>query len=171
MPASPRSSDGAQPRVAPLGIAAAVWALLFAATSAYWAAGGKLGTDTVARALAERVAARDPGFVATLWAAAALKALLAVLALALTRPWRTRFARVLRLAGWVTGGALALYGAFGLVEFGLMGLDALDVPADVGRAAIAWYVCLWEPVWLLGGILFLATTRAVHLEVARSRPT
>jgi hypothetical protein len=78
---------------------------------------------------------------------------------------------VLRLAVWVTGGALALYGAFGLVEFGLMGLDALDVPADVGRAAIAWYVCLWEPVWLLGGILFLATTRAVHLEVARSRPT
>jgi hypothetical protein len=155
----------------PLGIAAAVWALLFAATSAYWAAGGKLGTDTVARALAERVAARDPGFVATLWAAAALKALLAALALALTRPWRTRSARVLRLAGWVTGGALALYGAFGLVEFGLMGLDALDVPADVGRAAIAWYVCLWEPVWLLGGILFLATTRAVHLEVRRSRPT
>jgi hypothetical protein len=96
----------------PLGIAAAVWALLFAATSVYWAAGGKLGTDTVARALAERVAARDPGFVATLWAAAALKALLAALALALTRPWRTRSARVLRLAGWVTGGALALYGAF-----------------------------------------------------------
>ncbi len=52
------------------------------------------------------------------------------------------------------------YGAFGLAEFGLMALGALDIPADVGRAAVAWYVFLWEPTWLLGGLLFLATARA-----------
>jgi Protein of unknown function (DUF3995) len=142
------------------GAAAAVWALLFAASSAYWAAGGMLGSETVAKALAEQAAARDPAFVATLWAAAALKASLAALALALTRRWGARSGRVLRFAGWATGAALTIYGAFGLVEFGLMALGALDVPADVGKAAVLWYVFLWEPIWVLGGLLFLATARA-----------
>ena len=41
-----------------------------------------------------------------------------------------------------------------------MALGALDIPADVGRAAVAWYIFLWEPIWLLGGLLFLATARA-----------
>jgi Protein of unknown function (DUF3995) len=142
------------------GVATAVWALLFAASSAYWAAGGMLGSETVAKDLAERAIARDPGFVATLWAAAALKASLAVLALALTRPRGPRSGRILRFAGWATGAALTIYGAFGLAEFGLMALGAVDVPADVGRAAVAWYIFLWEPIWLLGGLLFLATARA-----------
>jgi len=119
-----------------------------------------LGSETVANDLAERVAARDPGFVATLWAAAALKASLALLALALTRRWGTRSGRILRFAGWTTGAALMLYGAFGLVEFSLMALGTLDVPADVGRPAVTWYIFLWEPIWLLGGLLFLATARA-----------
>ena len=84
-------------RASPLpAMAAAAWALLFAASSAYWAAGGMLGSETVANDLAERVAARDPGFVATLWAAAALKASLALLALALTRRWGARSGRILR---------------------------------------------------------------------------
>jgi hypothetical protein len=53
-----------------------------------------------------------------------------------------------------------LYGAFGLVEFSLMALGTLDVLADVGRPAVTWYIFLWEPIWLLGGLLFLATARA-----------
>jgi hypothetical protein len=142
------------------GVAAAVWALLFAASSAYWAAGGMLGSETVGSALAERAAARDPGFVAMLWAAAALKGLLVLLALALTCRWGARSGRLLRFVGWATGAALTVYGALGLADFGLMALGALGVPADVGRAAVAWYVFLWEPIWLLGGLLFLATTRA-----------
>jgi hypothetical protein len=140
--------------------AAAVWALLFAASSAYWAAGGMFGSETVAKALAEQAVARDPGFVATLWAAAALKASLALLALALSRQWGARPGRILRFAGWTTGAALTIYGAFGLGEFGLMALGALDISAGVGRAAVAWYIFLWEPIWLLGGLLFLATARA-----------
>jgi hypothetical protein len=68
--------------------------------------------------------------------------------------------QILRFAGWTTGAALTIYGAIGLAEFGLMALGAVDIPADVGRAAVAWYVFLWEPIWLLGGLLFLATARA-----------
>jgi hypothetical protein len=25
---------------------------------------------------------------------------------------------------------------------------------------VTWYIFLWEPIWLLGGLLFLATARA-----------
>jgi hypothetical protein len=136
-----------------LGRAAAGWALLFAAASAYWAAGGRVGSGTVAVALAEQAAERDPGFVATLWVAAVLKALLAVLALALAA---RRPGRVVRLAGWGTGAALALYGVVGLAEYGAMAAGLAAVPDDVGRPAVTWYLALWEPVWLLGGVLFLA---------------
>ena len=138
---------------------AALWALAFAAASAYWAAGGTGGAGTIARSLADRAAERDPELVATLWGAAVLKAMVAALALALARPATARFARVVRLAGWITGGALTLYGAVGLIEFALMALGARDVPTDVGDTAMLWYVFLWEPLWLLGGLLFLVAAR------------
>jgi hypothetical protein len=34
------------------------------------------------------------------------------------------------------------------------------IPADVGRAVVACYIFLWEPIWLLGGLLFLGTAQA-----------
>ena len=138
---------------------AALWALAFAVASAYWAAGGTGGVNTIARSLADRAAEREPGFVATLWAVAAAKALLVALALALARPAAARFTRPVRLAGWIAGGALTAYGAAGLVAFGLMALGAREVPTDVGDTAVLWYVVLWEPLWLLGGLLFLAAAR------------
>lgn len=79
----------------------ALWAVVFGAVSAYWAAGGTGGANTIARSLADRAAERDPEFVATLWAAAAAKAVLATLALALVRPATARFARPVRIAGWI----------------------------------------------------------------------
>jgi hypothetical protein len=127
--------------------------------SVYWAAGGTGGAHTIARSLANQAAERDPAFVATLWAAAAVKAMLAALTLALTPPATARFARPIRCAGWIAGGTLTLYGAAGLIEFGLMARGAREVPTDVGDTAVLWYVLLWEPLWLLGGLLFVAATR------------
>ena len=123
------------------------------------AARGTGGAGTIARSLADRAAERDPELVATLWGAAVLKAMVAALALALARPATARFARVVRLAGWITGGALTFYGAAGLIEFAFMALGARDVPTDVGDTAMLWYVFLWEPLWLLGGLLFLVAAR------------
>jgi hypothetical protein len=150
---------------------AALWALAFAAASAYWAAGGTGGANTIARSLADRAAERDPAFVVTLWGAAAVKATLAALALALVRPATARFARPVRFAGWIAGGALTLYGAAGLIEFGLMALGAREIPTDVGDAAVLWYVLLWEPLWLLGGLLFLAATRQAARTTSHRKAT
>jgi Protein of unknown function (DUF3995) len=146
------------PPPSPPAVAAAVWALLFALNSAYWAAGGTAGAHTVANDLAQQAADREPGIVAALWAATVLKLLLAGLALALARPR----GRPLRLAGWIAGGLLLLYGLVNWGEFVLMAVGAIAVPESVGEDAVPWYVFLWEPVWILGGLLFLAAARAAR---------
>jgi hypothetical protein len=39
-----------------------------------------------------------------------------------------------------------------------MQADIVDVRASIGEDALIWYVALWEPYWLLGGLLFLGAT-------------
>jgi hypothetical protein len=88
------------------GLAAAVWAAVFALMSLYWAAGGQVGGETLGVEIERLGRERDPGFVATLWVTSALKGVAAVLALALVEPWGRRLPRRLLLwLGWATGGA------------------------------------------------------------------
>jgi hypothetical protein len=137
--------------------AACVWALLFAAMSLYWAAGGTAGADTIGDAITGPVLARDPAFVAILWATGVVKALGCLLALALVRPWGRVFPRWVLLAAALGGGALtALYGGASLVQHGLMVAGAIDIPAGLGATAARWHFLFWDPWWLLGGILFIA---------------
>jgi Protein of unknown function (DUF3995) len=104
-----------------------------------------------------RAEAREPELVAELWVAAGLKLLAGLLALALVRPWgRAVPRRLLVVVSWGTGALLALYGAANLVQHGLMEIGVSDVPGDLGETAVHWHLALWDPVWLLGGILFLA---------------
>ncbi len=124
---------------------------------------------TLAEGLAAEAAAREPGFVALLWVTAAGKALLGVVALALIRmpraPGRApRSRRVLRAAAAIAGVALLLYGTANLIDFALMAAGARDVPAAVGDHAVTWYLVLWEPLWILGGALFLAAARSAPMH-------
>lgn len=60
------------------------------------------------------------------------------------------------MAGWGTGILLTLYGAFGIVN-GL--LAELGVTKSSDPATVRWYLFVWEPIWLLGGLLFMAASR------------
>jgi hypothetical protein len=143
------------PRWAAYG--AAVWAFAFAAVSAYWAIGGELGRETIAADIARIPLANDP---VVLWATAALKGLAGMLALALVRPWGRWFSRqLLGAAAWATGLLLTLYGVANLVDHGRMVAGLRDTPAALGEQAARWHLLLWDPVWLLGGILFLAAAQ------------
>src|ERR671921_215483 len=87
--------------------AAAVWAFVFAVASAYWAAVGELGRETIAAEIAQIPLANDPVVV---WATAGLKALAGMLALALVRPWGRLFPRRLLIAAtWAAGLLLTVY--------------------------------------------------------------
>jgi hypothetical protein len=66
---------------------------------------------------------------------------------------------------------MTLYGGLNLiVGLGVAALWAIGVsdgPAD--RAGFWWHVLLWDPVWLAGGLLFVAAVRAYQRH-SRSRP-
>jgi hypothetical protein len=142
------------------GYAACAWAFVFAALSFYWAAGGTAGTATIGPAIAQPVLARDPTWVALMWGTVALKVLAGLLALTLVRPWGRLVPRWLLLtAAWGAGALMALYeGAASWVQHGLMAAGVLSTPEGLGATALHWHLVLWDPWWLVGGILFALAT-------------
>ncbi len=134
--------------------AACLWAFIFAATSFYWGAGGTLGLRTQSPQILALV--DEPWFIVILWATGILKAAVGVLALALVRPWGRKFPRwLLFTAALGVGAFFALYGGANLSVRGLMALGLMETPESMRSAAARWHLILWDPWWLLGGVLFL----------------
>ena len=139
------------------GFAACVWSLVFAAMSFYWAAGGTIGIETQAEPIQSAARNPDARFVALLWATGMLKVAGAVVALALVQRWgRIIPRRMLLAAGWIAGVGMLLYGGVnfvvGAVVALLRAIDVLETPADT--AAFWWHLLLWDPWWMVGGVLF-----------------
>jgi hypothetical protein len=135
--------------------AAAAWAFAFAAVSFYWALGGTVGLDTLSLEL-ERDA-RDGGtdLVALTVPAGVAKLTLGILALLLVSRRSPLPRRALIVLAWLAGIGLSLYGGVLTAEKALMKLDVLDVPESLGDDRVTWYLCVWDPLWLIGGILFV----------------
>nr|QRG34985.1 DUF3995 domain-containing protein [Micromonospora sp.] len=152
------------------GYGACLWSLLFAALSFYWAAGGLVGAGTIGPAVEGPALAREPVFVAVLWATAVLKLIAAALAFTLVRRlprWAPRW--LLLLAGWGAATLLSLYGLANLAQHLLIVAGVVEVPAGLGRAALPWHLLLWDPIWLAGGLLFTLT--AIRYAKLTSRTT
>src|SRR5262245_37297611 len=157
-----KTVNGAHARsLAWAGYAAAIWALLFAATSFYWALGGRIGVETVGEAITKPALAGDPAIVALVWMTGVLKVIAGGVALALVQPWGRRIPRwALQLAGWGTSVLLLVYGAANLAQDVLIVGGVIPTPVGLGAVAARWHLFLWDPWWLLGGLLFaLATWR------------
>jgi Protein of unknown function (DUF3995) len=139
-------------RAAWVAYAACGWAFLFAALSFFWAAGGRTGLHP----LEVEVAPGDPMWIALNLGAGLLKAVVGLIALALVRPWGRRIPSKLLLAvAWVLGVGMSLYGGLGLVSDVLHVTGVISDPAN-GKWFF-WYLVLWDPWWLLGGVLYVAT--------------
>lgn len=142
------------------GRAACAWAVIFALMSLYWAAGGTVGGETLGDEIDRLARERDASFVAQLWVAFALKAGAAALAFALNEPQGMALPRRLLLVlGWVTGAAI-IYAVANFVQHALMATGAINTPEALGTNAVSWHLALWDPFWLIGGLLFLVATRA-----------
>ncbi len=146
--------------------AAAAWALLFAAQSLAAAiivtAGSSFGAETFGAGIARMARQGDAGLIATLWIAFIAKALAGALALAPVRSWGRRLPRrPLAIATYVVGALVLLYGLANLVEHVLMKTGAITIPHGLGARALPWHLWLWDPYWIVGGVLFLAAARAV----------
>ncbi len=67
--------------------------------------------------------------------------------------------RLLLVLGWVTGAAITLYAVANFVQHALMDTGAINTPEALGTNAVPWHIALWDPFWLIGGLLFLVATR------------
>ena len=133
--------------------AAFVWSVVFILPHACWAAGGSAGLED------------EPieGTLAVInYAAIVLSVVSAVLALALVRPWGASVPRRLLLVGaWGACLLLSLRGGAGLIQDVaiVVGGSDEDVPA---------VILVFEPLFLLGGILFGLAARQYRLTPRRS---
>ncbi|MBE3560514.1 MAG: DUF3995 domain-containing protein [Ktedonobacteraceae bacterium] len=139
------------------------WALLFAALSFFWGAGGRTGLHP----LEQPATASNLLWVVINLAAGILKIVGGLIALALVRTWKQRFIhRLLLIFTWLMGVGMCLYAGLGLVS------DVLHVTGIINDPAtwrwFFWYLVLWDPWWLLGGVLYVALAWITTLS-ARSR--
>jgi hypothetical protein len=137
-------------------LAATVWGAIFTLVSVYWGLGGRIGVEQLGATIQDEVARGEALFWLVFWLGATAKAVWTAIGWAL---WRARRRiRPLLWLGWATGIGLTLYGGANWFSALAMQAGVIDVRAGIGEDALIWYVALWEPYWLLGGLLFLRAT-------------
>lgn len=153
------------------GMLAAVGALViglaYAAISAYWALGGTWLLDTVGIALSKPGQAGRTAALLTVWAAAVVKAIAAVLPLLAAGDWHwvadRGWLRPVRVLAWTEAVILTGYGLVLTATGLLVQAGAIAAAPDADHRALRWHAYLWDP-WFLGwGIL-------VVIALLRSRP-
>ena len=151
--------------------AAAIVAFGYALMSLYWALGGHALVSTIG-GYVEQFARRGGALPVLLALAVALaKVAGGLLALALVRPWGRVVPRRWLLTG--SAGASALLVVYGglVVLLGALVLSGVIHPAGgVDRTALRWHVGVWDPWFLVWGILLaLATVGYWRRTATRAR--
>lgn len=140
-----------------LALAACVVGLLFAAVSVYWGAGGTRLLDTVAVSLERQARAGETGIFVALWAAVVLKIAAAVLpVLALRRMALTTRDRIVSVLAWTAATFLTVYGLLQTAVAQLLSADVIHAPATVDDRRLAWQAFVWDPWFLIWGLLAVA---------------
>ncbi|MFI6362699.1 DUF3995 domain-containing protein [Nocardia sp. NPDC050630] len=145
-------------------LAAVVWSCGFAAVHLFWALGGAVGLASSAGS--DLAARRPPMFVAAgLWGVAVVllagAAFVGVAAgVDMPRRWRWVMAWMIRIAG------LVLLARGVLVEVALAA-NAGGVRREVGPHQTWWSLVLWNPWFMLGGVLFIGAGLGIAKRCAR----
>ena len=138
--------------------AALVLGLLYAAVSVYWALGGTWLLATVGGALQRQ--GRTAILVLAVWAAVVLKSVAAVLPLlALRRVTSPGWNRAVWLLAWIEAGILTVYGLVLTVVDLLVQAGAIHQSAGADHRALAWHAYLWDPWFLIWGLLVAGALR------------
>lgn len=137
---------------------AVVWGVLFAVPSFVWATGHTAGaTSTVSPELVAKARDGVTWFLVVLWLSGFLKLFASVVALALTRPRSTLVGRFAVFCGSGAAVLLAGHGLLFVVGGALVESGAVHAKPDA-VALLRWYLYLWGPYFLVGGLAFAMAT-------------
>jgi Protein of unknown function (DUF3995) len=154
-----------------LTCAAAALAALYAAVSAYWGAGGTALLDTIGGTLEREGRAHTAGLLAVVWTTVALKLIaggIGLLAIAQPQWLSRRRCRVVRGAAWLSAVVLVLYGGV-LTSVGLLAQsDIVHASAHADHKALRWHAFLWDPWFLVWGLLLAAALTLTRRPSTRS---
>jgi len=144
-----------------LAWAACAVGVAYAAVSVYWGLGGTWLVETVGGSLARLGRARAGAVIAAVWGAAALKLIAAMLPVLALRAPAGRSAgaargRVWWRLAWLAAGILIVYGLVLSVVGWLVQAGVVHASADADRRALAWHAYLWDPWFLVWGLLIAA---------------
>jgi hypothetical protein len=152
--------------------------LLYAAISVYWGAGGTWLLDTVGSGLGKGHGG-SALVVFAVWLAVGLKVIAAVLPLlAVTADTSTGSltrARLIRMLTWIEAVILTGYGLV-LTAVGLLGqAGVVAASAGADHRALEWHAYLWDPWFLVWGVLvtaaLLRSRRLITGTRSRTRPS
>jgi hypothetical protein len=147
------------PPVRAWGYLACAWCVLFAALHIYWAVGGDAGLASSAGA--DLATHRPLWFVLLgLWGVALLLLAGAAFSIGMTR-WRLRgrLRRGALILGWLGGAVLLTRGL--LLEVVLL-TGAGGIRSAVGPLETHWSLVLWNPWFVVGGLVVLLATRQLQ---------
>ncbi|WP_130796300.1 DUF3995 domain-containing protein [Streptomyces otsuchiensis] len=148
-----------RPDLAWCGYAAFVLGLLHAAASLYWGLGGTAALHTIGGELERLARERDPALLTVVWITAALKLFAALLGLAVVRHWGRRLPRrALLVPAWAAGSVLTVYGGALVLGQAMVKAGLIDASPDMDWTAFHWHLYLWDPWFLLWGLLLSAAT-------------
>jgi hypothetical protein len=130
---------------------------MYAAVSVYWGLGGTWLLDTVGGSLEQLGRDRKAAVLAAVWGAAVLKLIAAVLPLMAVRAHGYgRRGRLLWRLAWLEAGILVLYGSVLSVAGWLVQAGVVHAGAGADHRALAWHAYLWDPWFLVWGLLIAA---------------
>jgi hypothetical protein len=150
----------------------AAWAafavgILYTAISVYWALGGRwlladVGSNLVA------APTREAGLlIAMVWAAVFIKFAGAIVPImAVPTQLAPSVRRIVRGLAWAEAAILTLYGLVWTSVGLLVQIHFVRTPANADHVALAWHAFVWDPWFLVWGILVLIAmnlTKSSHL--------
>lgn len=148
-------ADEVGPAVRSAAWSALAVGLLYVAVSAYWALGGTAGLNTIGGELEEMARAIEPLVVVAIWVVVAGKIVGAALAVMLLRAGSRSWRRLLLVVTWIAGCVLALYGGVLVAGQALVVTGVIQASPDADWTAIYSRLYLWDPWFLLWGLLLL----------------
>ncbi|WP_406383463.1 DUF3995 domain-containing protein [Streptomyces sp. NBC_01618] len=142
------------------GFIACAWMTVFAGFHAYWALGGTLGLPP-----GQSLVDNKPLFIIDL-IAIPMNLVGAIGALALVQNWGLAFPRWFVLGGgWACAVLMICHSAPSMVDLAVFLIGQRDKPLTGNER---FSVLLYEPYWMLGGILFTFLARGFQRRTRRS---